>query len=195
MFPYILLTPPLTVLAHWGFPVISEELWKNLFVPMLLTFHLLKDDSHISTTSLATSLALYYCYDIATNQKLLRSMWFHHALTVVMIVGMLATSLYCKMYFDKEVYDLHMYICRLVLHSEISTIFLNLRPIADALEMPEMKKVVDWAFFVSFVWCRFGPAYTILRYYPFYYPRLLYYVFLGLNLYWCARFLIKKRVL
>ena len=176
-----------------GWLGVSYQLWLNLWVPIAITLGLVHESSQFRTIVLMLSLATYYLWDLNTVKSHSSSITFHHWLCVALCGWACVTTLWC-VYLDPEALPTHITTVRLVMMSEVSTIFLNLRPVLRAVEAYKTHTYCTYAFMITFLVCRFGPSWWILAYYPFVVPKCGYIVFLGLNIYWAGRFVSNRLI-
>jgi hypothetical protein len=173
-------------------PKVSHQMWIDFLMPVVAVLQLVTQHEFVGTITVAVCLALHYILDLNNRKDLSRSIRLHHWLSVVMIGGALWYTMVSSMFYDQTTLDVHMACTRYLLFSEVSTIFLNLRPILKKYNQP--RAWVTWVFFSTFIIVRFGPAYFVLTEYPFIILWWFYVAFLTINVYWATIFLCKHLI-
>ena len=195
LFPWLVTLPFLQ-------ETIQHIVWKNyrshldqrmigdVIVPVILVCQLALMPETVGALNTLLSLSVYYIFEIYERNNLSPSILFHHKITVVMAMLSAITIIVLQFFGSEENYHEHLYCTRLVLLSEVSTIFYNIKTLMPKKSV--WKTRMTQLFFITFILCRFGPAYHILNHYPYTLAWLLYCVFIALNTYWVAYAVYKR---
>ncbi len=192
-FPWLIFVPLVDRMAYSIQPKIELSMWKDLFVPILLVLQLIFGWNHESSIwMVALSLAAYYFTEIGllvrgsslASSGYTGSVILHHLITVLIIVWAL-------LIWNESI----AWATQWVLLSEVSTIFLNMRPILKILKAGDywidMNRNV---FLYSFIVFRIFVSPFIYAYVSNFYAKLLYTGLVALNIYWLRLYYVRRSV-